>query len=411
MSKSSPPRRVRAWPMLVGGLIAAVALAACGSSSSSSSSTSSAASSSTSASTSASSSAFPAKVTPVNSAQLTLGPLPPLVVTGTYAQHVQTPTDPGIAGPLSKKPPAGLTIYYLECALVTCETQAGYVKQAASVLGWKVKLIPYAISAEGIKAGMDTAVQDVTADPSAAAGVAASGFPESAYASELASLDKMGVPLVDEASGNPIGGGLIANLDTNASETYAAYMAEYIAENSGGKGKVVEFNTPDYPSQERMHLDFVSDLKKLCPGCTYSYQPFALTDIGPSGPNLVVTTLQRNPGTQYAVFGFAELEGGVPAALANAGLKPKLVVAGPEQSTYQEIIDGQVAMAAAQPTEEQTWCNVDALARYSVGDKVPPDGCTLPSQILTKSNTPTAWSAWPGVPGWKSILTKDWQGG
>jgi hypothetical protein len=157
----------------------------------------------------------------------------------------------------------------------------------------------------------------------------------------------------------------------------------------------------------RLQKDFQG---AMCSGCKYTYDSLALTDIGPSLPAKVVSAVQRTTGTQYLVFGFAELTTGVPAALANAGLtsRVKIITAGAEQPTFQSIMDGQLQAASAQPLEEQQWCLADALARHYSGDTVPLVACDLPSQILTKDNVTAAWPVWPGVPNWKNAFLKNW---
>jgi ABC-type sugar transport system substrate-binding protein len=125
----------------------------------------------------------------------------------------------------------------------------------------------------------------------------------------------------------------------------------------------------------------------------------------------VVSSVQRDPDVTHLIFGFAEMTTGVPAALKNAGLadKVKIITAGPEQPTFQSIINGEIAAATAQPLEEQQWCMADALARFASGTEVPPVACDLPSQILQKDTVPEAWKVWPGVPDWKNEFLKDWE--
>jgi len=318
--------------------------------------------------------------------------------------HSATPTDVGIAGPLTKRPASGQKIDFLACALPTCQEQARYFKNAASNLNWTVKVVNFKLSPEALQAGFETAIAD---KPS---GVVVSGFPSVIYKKQLAQLDKMGVPVVDYATTNQAKDGIIAVAGNDTVNKYGSYEAEWIAADSGGKAKVVMFNTPDYPVQVKLEAALKKRLLQLCPSCTFKHVDVALTDIGPGLPNKIVSELQREPDTNYLVTGFADLNAGVPAALKNAGLnKVKLVTAGPGQAAYQDIMDGNLAMASAQPKEEQQWCLVDALARHSVGDQVPANACNLPSQIMTSQNVTKAWTDWPGVPGWKAAFLKAWK--
>jgi len=316
--------------------------------------------------------------------------------------HSATPTETGLTGPLSKKPAAGLHVDFLACALPVCEQQSKYFTQGAEKLGWSTKVISFQQTPEALQSAFDTAISD---KPD---GVVVSGFPVAAYAEKLAKLNQMGIPVVDYATTNPVGNGIIAVAGDDTTVKYGEYQAEWIAADSKGKAHVIMFNTPDFPVQVKLQDALKERLAALCSGCTFDSVDIALSDLGPDLPNRVVSEVQRKPDTNYIVLGFADLGAGVPAALKNADLNVKIATAGPQQATFQEIMDGNIAMVAAQPQEEQQWCLVDALARHNVGDPVPPNACDLPSQILTKANVTEAWATWPGVPGWQDKFLAAW---
>lgn len=365
------------------GVVVILALAGCGSSSSSSSSASSSA-----VGAGSSTGAIPA------------------ATQSYYNTNIATPTSVGIGGPLTKKPPTGLKVDFLACALPTCEQQAKYFAQAVAHLGWTVKTVVFQSSAEGIQSAFNTAVAD---KPSG--GVVTSGFLKAAFAPQLAKLKAENVPVVDYFSGNEAGDGIISAVGNEAILKFSDNMASWVTVQSQNKGTVMEFNVPSFGVQAIMHNRLKQDFNgKFCTGCHYSYDSLALTDIGPALPAKVVNAVQRTSGTAYLVFGFSELTTGVPAALANAGLtsRAKIITAGPEQPTFQSIMNGQIAAATAQPLEEQQWCLADALARDHSGATVNQVACDLPSQILTKANVTAAWPVWPGVPNWKATFLKDW---
>lgn len=327
-------------------------------------------------------------------------------VQAAYNKAIATPTSAGTYGALAKKPAKGLTVDFLACALPTCEQQAVYFGQAVKHLGWTVKTIVFQSSSEGI---LNAFTEAVTDKPTG--GVVTSGFEEASFAKQLAQLKALHIPVVDYFSGDEAGNGIVSAEGDQAILSFADYMSLWITVNSKNKGHVIEFNVPSFPVQAIMQKRNQQDLTgRYCTGCTYKFDDLALTDIGAGLPAKVVAAVQANPGTNYLLFGFTELTAGVAAALKDAGLssKVKIITAGAEQSTFQGILNGQIAAADAQPLEEQQWCLADELARYHSGTPVHPIACILPTQILTKANVPTAWPVWPGVPNWKAVFLHNW---
>lgn len=382
------------WPWLA-ALAAILAVAAgCGSNSSDSTSTNSSATASdaSGSSTSDGSTAASSKI--------------PAATQEYFDANIKTPTDVGMVGPLSKKPPSGLTVDFLACNLPTCEQQARYFTQAVKHFGWKTKTVVFQSSAEGIQNAFNTAITDKPTG-----GVVTSGFPKQTYAKQLATLKQMKIPVVDYFSGNEAGDGIISAIGNQAILKFSDNMTAWVTVDSGGTGHAIEFNVPSFAVQAIMQKRIEENLTgRQCTDCKYTFNSLALTDIGPNLPAKVVSAVQKAPDTKYLIFGFSELTTGVPAALKNAGLadKVKIVTSGPEQPTFQSIINGEIAAAAAQPLEQQQWCMADALARYHTGDEVPAVACDLPSQILVKDNVPEAWPVWPGVPNWKQTFEKNW---
>ncbi len=92
---------------------------------------------------------------------------------------------------LSKKPPTGKKITFLQCSQPVCTAFMAGLKEASAVLGWTVKAIPFEQTPEGIQAGVQAAI-DSKPD-----GIFFTGISPAFITKQLADAKAKGIPIVD----------------------------------------------------------------------------------------------------------------------------------------------------------------------------------------------------------------------
>ena len=94
-------------------------------------------------------------------------------------------TRPPVTAPI----PSGKTVSFVHCGVAVCDTIAAAIKNAASILGWKVDVV----ASDGTPASVQAAWASVVRlHPDVAFG---SGFDRALFASEASQLASMKVPV------------------------------------------------------------------------------------------------------------------------------------------------------------------------------------------------------------------------
>ncbi len=134
-------------------------------------------------------------------------------------------------------------------------------------------------------------------------------------------------------------------------------------------------------------------MKAQCPDCKVELVNQQVADLGTKTPQSVVSTLQRDPNINYAVFSFGDLVLGVDAALRGAGLQDQVTFAGqtPTPDNLKSLKDGDNSVWVGFPVQILGWRVVDMLAREFNGDDLAPaDAAFLPTQLLNAENIDSA---------------------
>jgi ribose transport system substrate-binding protein len=313
---------------------ASILLGACGSSSSSSSSSTTAAASTT---------AQKQAVTP-----------PPTT----------PPTQIQVSQPLSKTPPKGKTVLFLQCQLPACERYLQGFQQATKALGWTLQVQVFSAAAPGA-----ALAQAVLRHPNY---IAISGIPAAAVQPQLAAAAKAGIPVISCATPErPSAGGWAAQCGGQL-VVDAQYISHWMINDSGGKANMVAVTIPQYPILNTETDWLKSNLKSLCAGCSYDQLNVSVDDLTTGAvPQKVAGYVQAHPNVNYVYFTFNNLEQGVPPALRTIGAtnKVKLVGAAGDASIMKVIGTTNSAWTIA-PNVYSAWVMVDAMARLAVGDPI-----------------------------------------
>ena len=267
---------------------------------------------------------------------------------------------------LSKRPPAGTVIAYLECDSPNCAQSAVNIKKAATELGVQLKVVPAGASSSAVQQAMDSII---ALHPAA---VLLSASEPKEYSQQMASLAASHTPVV--SSGITDAGdfpAIKANLGAASSYVNAgSLLADWALVHSGNAPSVF-YTTPELSFSPSVQSGYQSEMAKLCPQCKVRYVPISLTTIGSTAPAAIVSDLQSHPSTRTAVFASEAAASGLPAALRVAGIKVSTVGFAPIGAVLGYIKDGQITAGLGLDSTMNNWAQVDAAARLIAGDPLP----------------------------------------
>jgi ABC-type sugar transport system substrate-binding protein len=343
----------------------ALAIAACSSSSGSTSSSSSSTSSSSSA-TAGSGSAGGADIAAAKAYQ---------------DQFLSSPTSIGISTPLKSKPATGKLLVGLSSGLGSAVVLAKYWGLAATDLGWQYKTLISGGTPTAQQAAMSSAIQ---LNP---AGILTSGIPNATIQTQLTLAAQKGIWVNTSASTDPPSGAMFDTSIANPAQLaqWGKMVAAYVVVQSNGKANVEEFTLPVFPILLDFDTAFVAAMKQWCPACKITTNPQLASAIGTTTPAAVVSAVTRNPSANWLIFDLGDLETGVDAALAAAGLHG-LHIGGLTADTpqIQGLKAGKQDVWTAYSLPIVAYRQVDSFARKFEG--MPTLTAALPTQLMTQQN-------------------------
>jgi ABC-type sugar transport system substrate-binding protein len=287
----------------------------------------------------------------------------------------------GVTIPLTGVPEKK-TIAWLECDVPTC---AAYLtpgfKDATEALGWELKIIPMHSTDPGpaVQQAIDEGVDYI----------ASTGLGTAQYQAQIDAAHDAGIPVLScFGTDDPSPEGVQMQCgDESFVQKTGPLMADWGIVDSGGAMNVLIVSIPDFPILKVETDEYIAQLEKNCPDCTYEELNVTLDDlIGGRIPAAVVSKVQANSDLNYIFYSFGDLPGGVTAALQTAGLSDQVRQYGQDFSTIdlQEIVDGTMGAWSADPKGYAGWLMVDAAARLSLGMTLDEerDAAALPTVIV-----------------------------
>ncbi len=325
------------------------------------------------------------------------------------------PTETPITEPLSKAPPKGKKVIFLQCELPSCATFVDGMREATGDLGWEFEAMVFDNADPG--SGM---AQAVAQKPDF---IAITGIPIAAMKSQMKAAQDAGIPVVSCATteqpspdvpygfASQCGGSLVLD---------AEYIGAWIANDSGGEASVLGITIPQFPVLNTESDYFESQFGEECQGCSYEQLDLTTEDAASGGiPAKVIAQIQSHPDIDYVYSTFNDLVNGLPQALAQAGLSDvKVTGAAANEVTIREIGKTQAAWTT-QPNEYMSWVMVDTMARLAAGDELPADYqeqiYKTPTWVIDSTESvellkPYGYE-WPG-PGngaYKDVFRELWQ--
>ena len=360
---------------IIGMLVLALAVAACGSTSSSTTSASSGSSggSSTAASSgSASTSAAAAALTPYKTA----------------------PTTINITTPLKSAPPSGKTIVMLGTNNPSNVIIQQGLAKLAQMAHWNYSLVSYDPANPGTFTQAET-----TALAKHPQYLVEAGLPLTA--SQLAMAKSAGAKwILDSVYPVSVASPVIGQVDSYAQDALMGKItADYFVSDSGGKGNAVIEHVPAYPILDGFTTGFANEVKAQCPGCKLSTTNITIPDlVAGKVPSDLVSALRSNSSANYLVFDDGPFADGVTSALSAAGLNGKVKIIGEaaDQAGIAALKSGSEAAWTGFDPGYQAYEDMDIAFRDAEGTTIPlsQEG-TQPTQLLTKDTigSTTNWSA------------------
>ena len=320
-------------------------------------------------------------------------------------------TDIGVTEPLTAVPPKGLTAAWIGGGLQSTQPITPGFRAATEALGWELVIIDYdPADPQTVNAAVQQAVdQDV--DYIAISGTDISSFEQAAEAAKAKQI-----PIIDMYSTNETTGAdgngiyaVISNADSTRST--ARQIADWVIADSGGTGHVVFVNLPEFPILQIAAEAAKSHYAESCAECTYDELNVTLADLVAGAiPASVVSYLQTNPDTNYVSYAIGDMFGGVPEALATAGLQDQAQQVGgvPNADQVQTLIDKESSVWAMLPREESAWHAVDAMARLSVDQDLAGVNPVLLTALWDQDNVPNPVEEYRGADGYEDAFKTLW---
>ncbi|MBV9205517.1 MAG: substrate-binding domain-containing protein [Actinobacteria bacterium] len=309
-------------------------------------------------------------------------------------QWLSAPTSINISTPLKSKPAAGKLLIGLDSGTGLAVVFAKYWAQAAKDAGWTYKDLNSGTTPAQQQATFNAAIQQ---NP---AGILTSGIPESTLATGLALAQQKGIWVNSSADTDPPKGAMFDTSIANPDQLHqwGKMVAAYVVTQSGGKAVIQTFSLPVFPILYEFDKAFKAAIGQWCPDCKITEHPQQGSDIGTKTPQAVVSSVTRNPSTNWLIFDLGDLATGVNAALAAAGLhglhiggltadvpniqavKSKTqdvwtlyslpIVAYRQVDSFARKFEGMPTLNAALPTQLMTSDNVNSLVLDSQGNYV-----------------------------------------
>lgn len=294
------------------------------------------------------------------------------------------PEGVGIDVPLSKTPEAGKYIIMLLTGEPVAKVKADAMAEAAEVLGWKFETIAIGATAEGPQQAMQSAIAK---SPD---GISYSGFPGTAFGTAMDDAAAAGIPVIaDTVVEEPTGPVLNTSLDNDVQvANWGKMVAAQFIVDSEGTGHGATFTMTEYPILVAWQEALKAAVDEWCPECELTEVATPASDIGTKMPASVVSTLQRDPDIEYAMFSIGDQTLGLSPALNAAGLNSvKVLGETPAEANIEAIKSGAESAWTGFPTIILGWRIMDLWARHFNGDDIKaPGDALLPLQMITQDN-------------------------
>lgn len=300
------------------------------------------------------------------------------------APFQKQPTSLEVTVPITKPIPTGKRLDFLTCSSPGCAVIASRFVTAAGILGWHVKVLTVAPSADAIVSAYDTAIRD---KPD---GVAVAAVSAEVARPELATLQSMHIPVVTVQDPDVKFGPIIASLYTHdSSYRLGKVTADELTALGCGKGTTVYVNLSGYLVLQFRLTAYEAEMKRLDPSMKYKVLNFAATDTNfVSG---IVGAARSDPSVDCIYASSDPIATGLPQALKAAGVSPlpKIITDYAGNTTLSYIHSGLATATDIGDSGSYGFIYIDTFARYWAGQSLAPDENALQTiWFVDSSNAP-----------------------
>lgn len=371
--------------MATASVVAALALAACGSDSSSTSSSASTSSGSSTASDATTTAASP-EVAKAKAA------------VAKYEQPI--PTFPGPkSGPKAQK---GKTVYLISCSQASsCAQETAASADAAKALGWTTRTI----DTKGNPATFSSSI--INAVNSGADGILLESIPANLVQDALRTAKDKKVPVIAVGDIVRDDDPLItasASVDWQAQGTM---VGDFLVAESNGSAQVLFITDNAFPGPKQ-RTDVAQETLKKCTGCsTVETINMSIQDAtGPRASQVISAALNRyGKKIQYIVTPYDAVDPFVYNALKQTGRTDVKIVGGVAGAAQSKLChDGAVSATTVVALGWLGWAGADQLNRAFAGEPPAPDDTNIPTFLATPKTCPADGAA-------ENAIQADWQGG
>ena len=315
--------------------------------------------------------------------------------------YVGHPSPFPVTEPL-KKVPKGARFIFADAGTPLNALQWQLLGPAAATMGVKLERITAGVSANTIGTAMDSVVAK---EPDA---VLINAVPPEFFTKQLKELQDAGVTL----TGAGITGGPKYGIEpVQGEEHYGELLANYVIADMNPEANVAVYTVPEIPVILAITKEFEQAYESLCSECGLRTVEIHASELGNTAPNTVVSDLQANPDTTLAVFGTAEIEAGLPAALQAAGIEVETLGSSPGPTELQYLKEGKTTAALGFDLPVLTWGLLDQAAREIAGQKLTglqAEGIGV-FQFLKKEDVQYDVSkGWSGYPEFAEMFAELW---
>lgn len=299
--------------------------------------------------------------------------------------------------PLSKPLPAGTKIAYLQTTDQTSVLSGKLLSSAVQKLGDTLSIVNAGSTAQTTQAALST-VLAMKPD-----GLVLTGINPSLYGGRLKSLSDAGIKIVSVSVTGPTKQyGVTFNYAGDPTFQRAGrLLADWVIAHKGAGANVAFYGIPEISFTPIMEQAFKQELNRNCPACKARSVSVDISALGTTAPSTIVNDLQSHPATNVAVFSLGSLAEGVPTAMKAAGLSLTTLVYAPEASNLQDIKNGRITAGLAIDYALSMWTVADVTARVLENNQPTASEQVgeVPFQFLEQQditfNAANGWTAYP----------------
>jgi ribose transport system substrate-binding protein len=328
------------------------------------------------------------------------------------AEYTGKPSPFPVEEPLQEKMPADTKMIYMQCGSPICQLQWAMVEAAGKAMGVETVQLKAGSQASEVANAFDTAVAE---EPDA---VLVPAIEPSLFRTQLEQLQENGVAVVTSGVVDPQEYGIeTADFFRPSVEMTGKLLAAKAVAQKGDEADIVYYEVPELAFIPVQKEAFEGEMENLCPECKVRYVDIPLSTVGNTAPNRMVSDLQQNPDTNFAVFSTNEMAEGLPAAMKTAGIENVETWGfGSTPANLQDIKEGGLTGALEIDLPVDVWTYVDEAARAILGQELSPAEQTgeppVPDfQFLEgKDITFNPEHGWTGYPDYEERFKELWSG-